>query len=431
MPIALIDGNNFYVSCERVFNPKLEDKPVVVLSNNDGCAVARSNEVKALGVTMGTPWFQIKDLARKHGIIALSSNYALYADMSNRMMSVLAKYSPDQEVYSIDECFLGFEGFSHYDLVVQAQAMRQQVRQWIGIPVCVGIAETKTLAKLANHCAKKSRAGADGVCDLTRLSEVDRSKLFATIEVGEVWGIGPRLSRQLADRGIGTVEGLRRADAKTIRREFSVGVERTVMELNAVPCLTLEDVAPAKQQIMSSRSFGNYVYDLAPLKEAVASYVATAAEKLRAQGSVAGMMQVYVRTNPHKEDHLQYSKGLTIPLPEATDDTLRLTQAALWGLKRLYRPGYAYQKAGVVLMDLSKVTIQQGSLFDNHRNNDRLMAVMDRVNATWGRGTLRSAATGITKAWAMRRERMSPQYTTHWEQLPMCSALGSWVPAIA
>jgi DNA polymerase V len=417
--IALIDGNNFYVSCERIFNPRLEGKPVVVLSNNDGCAVARSNEVKALGVKMGTPWFQMKDLARKHGIIALSSNYALYADMSNRMMSVLAQYSPDQEVYSIDECFLGFVGFSHYDFVAYAQSMRRQVRQWVGIPVCVGIAETKTLAKLANHCAKKSLAGVDSVCDLTRMSEAERSALFAAIEVGEVWGIGPRLSKQLANRGIGTVEALRRADPKAIRREFSVVVERTVMELNAVPCLSLEEVAPAKQQIMSSRSFGNYVYDLEPLKEAVASYVATAAEKLRGQGSVAGMIQVYVRTNPHKENAPQYSKGLTIPLPDPSDDTLYLTRVALWGLRRIYRPGFAYQKAGVVLMNLTDAANQQASLFGTHRNNDRVMAVMDRVNAVWGRGTLRSAATGIAKSWAMRRERMSPRYTTEWDQLPV------------
>lgn len=417
--IALIDGNNFYVSCERVFNPKLEGRPVVVLSNNDGCAVARSNEVKALGVKMGTPWFQMKELARKHGVIALSSNYALYADMSNRMMSILSQYSPDQEVYSIDECFLGFEGFSHYDLYAHAQAMRRQVRQWVGIPVCVGIAETKTLAKLANHSAKKSLAGADGVCDFTRLSEAERSHLFSTLDVGEVWGIGPRLSKQLTERGIGTVEALRRADPKVIRREFSVVVERTVMELNAVPCISLEEVAPAKQQIISSRSFGNYVYDLEPLKEAVASYVAIAAEKLRDQGSVAGMIQVYLRTNPHKEDHPQYSKGLTIPLPDATDDTLRLTKVALWGLKRIYRTDFAYQKAGVVLMNLTDAANQQASLFGAHRDNDRLMVVMDRINAIWGRGTLRSAATGVAKTWAMKRERMSPQYTTDWGQLPV------------
>jgi DNA polymerase V len=416
MPIALIDGNNFYVSCERVFNPKLEHRPVVVLSNNDGCAVARSNEVKALGVKMGTPWFQMKALAREHGIIALSSNYALYADMSNRMMSVLARYSPDQEIYSIDECFLGFEGFSNYDLEAHAQAMRWQVRQWVGIPVCVGIAETKTLAKLANHCAKKSLAGDEGVCDLTRLSISERSNLFATIEVGEVWGIGPRLSRQLADRGILTVEALRRADPKTIRQEFSVVVERTVMELNAIPCLSLEDVTPAKQQIMSSRSFGQYVYDLDPLKEVVASYIAIAAEKLRAQKSLAGMVQVYIRTNPHK-DAPQYQRGLTIPLPEATDDTLRLTRVALWGLKRIYRPGFAYQKAGVVLLNLAEASVVQLPMFSSGKDNARLMQVMDKINSIWGRGTVRSASEGIQKTWKMKRERMSPCYTTSWDQL--------------
>lgn len=418
MTVALIDGNNFYVSCERVFNPKLEGKPVVVLSNNDGCAVARSNEVKALGVKMGTPWFQMKDLARQHGIIALSSNYALYADMSNRMMSILGRYSPDQEIYSIDECFLGFKGLGHYDLVTHAQAMRRQVRQWVGIPVCVGIAETKTLAKLANHCAKKSLAGADGVCDLTRLSEAERSQLFSTIDVAEVWGIGPRLTRQLADRGITTVETLRRADPKVIRREFSVVVERTVMELNAVPCLSLEDVAPARQQIMSSRSFGNYVYDLEPLKEAVASYVAIAAEKLRRQSSVAGMIRVTIRTNPHKENAPQYNKALTIPLPEATDDTLRLTKAALWGLRRIYRPGFAYQKAEVALLNLTDAANRQMSIFSTARDNGKLMQVMDRINAVWGRGTLRSAAEGIDQEWRMKRERMSPRYTTCWEQVP-------------
>ncbi len=419
MTIALIDGNNFYVSCERVFNPKLENCPVVVLSNNDGCAVARSNEVKALGVKMGMPWFQMKDLARKHGIIALSSNYALYADMSNRMMSVLAQYSPDQEIYSIDECFLGFDGFDHFDLVAYGSAIRKQVRQWVGIPVCVGIAETKTLAKLANHCAKKGLAGADGVCDLTRHTTTERSRLFDGIEVGEVWGVGGQLTKKLGDMGIGTVEDLRTADAKTLRDRFSVVLERTVAELNGVSCIEIEHDVPNKQQIMSSRSFGQYVYDLAPLKEAVASYIAIAAEKLRAQGSLAGMVQVYVRTNPHKENAPQYQRGLTIPLPEATDDTLRLTRAALWGLRRIYRPGYAYQKAGVALLNLSDAAKVQGSLFAVGKDNTKVMQVMDRINGIWGRGTLRSAAEGIQKSWKMKRDRMSPAYTTNWAQVPV------------
>lgn len=418
MPIALIDGNNFYVSCERVFNPKLHGRPVVVLSNNDGCAVARSNEVKALGVKMGMPWFQMKDLARKHGIIALSSNYALYADMSNRMMSVLAQYSPDQEIYSIDECFLGLDGFSHFDLVEYGRQIRQHVCQWVGIPVCVGIAETKTLAKLANHCAKKGLAGTEGVCDFGRLSGHELSVLFAGIEVGEVWGIGRQLTRKLGEIGITTVEGLRRADGRTLGERFSVVVERTVAELNGVPCIELEQAVPNKQQIQSSRSFGSYVYALEPLMEAVASYMATAAEKLRAQGSLANMVQVYIRTNPHK-DAPQYQRGLTIPLPEATDDTLRLTKAALWGLKRIYRPGFAYQKAGVALLNLVDAAGRRRDLFASGKDNSQLMAVMDRINGIWGRGTLRSAAEGIEKGWKMKRERMSPGYTTCWDEVPV------------
>lgn len=418
MPIALVDGNNFYVSCERVFNPKLEGCPVVVLSNNDGMAVARSAEVKALGVKMGTPWFQMRDLARKHGIVAMSSNYALYADMSNRMMAVLAQFSPDQETYSIDECFLGLDGFASRDLVEYGQAMRRRVKQWVGLPVCVGIAETKTLAKLANHCAKKALAGANSVCDFGRLSEAERSRLFSTIEVGEIWGVGRRLSEQLIGRGITTIEALRAADPKTLRREFSVVLERTVMELNGISCMELEEAAPNKQQIISSRSFGSYVYDLEPLREAVASYIAIAAEKLRSQGSFAGMVQVTIRTNPHKANSPQYQPGLTIPLPDATDDTLRLTRAALWGLKRIYRPGFAYQKAGVALLNLSDAGTPQMDLFSKARDNTRLMAVMDRINGIWGRGTLRSAAEGISKEWKMKRERMSPNYTTQWDDLP-------------
>lgn len=241
---ALIDGNNFYVSCERVFNPKLEGRPVVVLSNNDGCAVARSAEVKALGVPMGAPWFKMQDLARKHGIIALSSNYELYADLSNRMMVILGRFSPDQEVYSIDECFLGMAGFDHYNLLDYGQTIRETVRQWIGIPVCVGFADTKTLAKLANHAAKKSLAGKEGVCDFGRLSTPERCALFSCIPVGEVWGVGRRLSEQLAEQGITTVEALRSADAKTLRRQFSVVLERTHAELNGELCRKRYDSLP-------------------------------------------------------------------------------------------------------------------------------------------------------------------------------------------
>lgn len=421
MAIALVDGNNFFVSCERVFNPKLVGRPVVVLSNNDGCVVARSNEVKALGVKMGTPWFQLRDLAQQHGIAAFSSNYELYADMSNRMMAVLGEYSPDQEIYSIDECFLELAGFTHLDLVEYGQSLRRHVGQWIGIPVCVGIGATKTLAKLANHCAKKRLAGCEGVCDFSRMTEDTLRQLFSRIEVGEIWGVGPRLSRQLADLGITHVEALRSADAATLRARFSVTLERTIRELNGIPCIALEEAAPNKQQIISSRSFGHYVFDLPSLREAVASYMAIAAEKLRGQGSLAGMVQVYVRTNPHKENAPQYQRGLTQPLPEPSNDTLRLTQAALAVLDRLYRPGYAYQKAGVALLHLSDAATAQASLLATVPDNARLMQVMDRINAIWGRGTLRSAAEGIDRRWRMKRERMSPGYTTRWDQLPCAS----------
>ena len=418
--VALVDGNNFFVSCERVFNPQLAGRPVVVLSNNDGCVVARSNEVKALGVKMGTPWFQLRDLARQHGIIALSSNYELYADMSNRMMAMLGEYSPDQEIYSIDECFLGLAGFARRDLFEYGLTIRRQVGRWIGIPVCIGIGATKTLAKLANHCAKKGLAGREGVCDFNRMTDEELRQILSRIPVGEIWGVGPRLSRQLANLGIAHVEGLRSADAATLRARFSVTLERTIRELNGISCVALEEVASNKQ-IISSRSFGSYVHDLPSLREAVASYIAIAAEKLRGQGSLAGMVQVYIRTNPHKERAPQYQRGLTLPLPEATSDTLRLTQAALQVLDRLYRPGYAYQKAGVALLHLSDAATAQASLLAALPDNTRLMQAMDRINAIWGSGTLRSAAEGIDKRWRMKRERMSPGYTTRWDHLPCAS----------
>jgi DNA polymerase V len=419
MNFALIDGNNFYVSCERVFNPKLEGKPVVVLSNNDGCVVARSAEVKALGIKMAVPWFQLKDLARKHGILAYSSNYTLYADMSNRMMRVLSSYSPQQEIYSIDECFLGLDGFRPAELASMGQRIRRQVRQWVGLPVCVGIASTKTLAKLANHCAKKDLAGAEGVCDFGQMSSAALTSLFSRIGVGEVWGVGHRISERLAGLGITTVRDLRDADTGMLRREFSVVLERTVMELRGVSCLELEELAPAKKQIMSSRTFGAYIHTLPELEEAASTYIARAAEKLRRQDSVANAVEVYIRTNPFNEKHPQYQQAIAVPLTQATSDTVRLTRAALWGLRRIYRSGYAYQKAGVMLMDLHPAGQTQGVLFGTtSADRPELMQVIDRANARWGRGTLKLAAEGVIKPWQMKRERVSPAYTTRWEDLP-------------
>lgn len=320
--IALIDVNNFYVSCERVFNPKLKNKPVVVLSNNDGCAVARSNEVKALGIGMGAPWFKFKDLAKQHGIVAYSSNYALYADMSNRVMSILRQFSPDQEIYSIDESFLDLTGFQHRNLVQYGHQMRQRVLQWTGLPVSVGIASTKTLAKLANHCAKK-RAEFNGVCDFNCMSPQTLNTLLGQIAVGEIWGVGRKLAPQLESLGFKTVLDLKLANPETLRQKFSVVMEKTIRELNGVVCIELEEVTPKKQQIVSSRSFGKPVEDLESLSESISLYMTRAAEKLRKQSSYAGALHVYIRTSPFKLDQPFYSNGYTVALP-----SLRMTQGS-------------------------------------------------------------------------------------------------------
>jgi len=305
--IALIDVNNFYVSCERVFNPKLEGRPVVVLSNNDGCAVARSNEVKALGVKMGQPWFQLKDLAKKHGIIAYSSNYALYADMSNRVMSILSMFSPEQEIYSIDECFLDLTGFKRHSHTGYGQKIRKRIKQWTGLPVCVGIGSTKTLAKLANHIAKKNLEF-NGVCDLNSLSPQQQEDWFSKIEVGEIWGVGRRLAPKLHEIGIKTVWDLQTASPSQLRARFSVVMEKIIREINGTSCIELEEINPPKKQIVSSRSFGIPVSDLASLEESVSLYISRATEKLRRQQSYAGSVHVSIRTSPFNEKEPYYVK---------------------------------------------------------------------------------------------------------------------------
>ena len=419
MPVfALVDCNNFYASCEKLFDPTLKDKPVVVLSNNDGCVVARSAEVKALGIPMGVPWFKIQQEARRHGIVAFSSNYALYADMSNRVVEILASFSPSIEVYSIDESFLELSGFERCGYYAYGQTMRQQIADWLGLAVCVGIAPTKTLAKLANHCAKKQLAGDAGVCDFTTMTPDELNRLFAKIEVGEVWGVGRKINEKLAAMGIHTVRQLRDADAETLRNRFSVVLERTVRELRGVSCLDLEAVVPDRQQIMSSRSFGTLVHDLEELEEAVASYVSRAAEKLRSQDSLAGAIQVYIRTNIFKPEAPQYQRAMTVPLPEASADTRVLVGWAIRALRCIYRPGYGYHKAGITLLEIVPRVNQQFSLFvpagmENSRD-ERLMDTLDAINGRYGRGALRLAAEGVAKGWQMRRGNLSPRYTTEW-----------------
>ena len=419
--IALIDVNNFYVSCERVFNPRLNGKPVVVLSNNDGCAVARSNEVKALGVAMGAPWFKLKDLARQHGIIALSSNYALYADMSNRVMSILREFSPDQEVYSIDESFLDLTGFQLRDLIQYGQQMRKRILKWTGLPVCVGIGATKTLAKLANHCAKK-RPVFNGVCNFNAMNHQELDALLSEIEVGEIWGVGGRLAPRLQALGFNSVLDLKRANPEQLRQQFSVVMEKTIRELNGTVCIELEEIAPAKKQIMSSRSFGVPVRDYVSLAESITLYISRAAEKLRRQQSFAGSIYVFIRTSPFRPDDTFYSNGLTIPLPSPTDDSRQLASVALWGLRQIYKPNYNYAKAGVMLGELVPSQGVQRDLFSQIKANPRsavLMSTMDNINRKMGKESIKLASEGFRRPWKMRQENKSPSYTTSWSDLPV------------
>lgn len=415
--IALVDCNNFYVSCERLFQPGLEGKPVVVLSNNDGCVVSRSQEVKELGVRMAAPWFQLKDIARRHGITALSSNYALYADLSNRVMRLLSQWSPDQEIYSIDESFLDLTGIP--EPTRYCQRIRSSIKQCVGIPVCVGIAPSKTLAKLANHVAKK-QPHYRSVCNFNEMTKENLDALLATIAAGEVWGVGRRTTSRLQDMGIASVLELKRTPGQRIRAEFGVVLERTVAELNGEACLELDDVPAPCQQIICSRSFGIPVYALADLEQAVIAYTTRAAEKLRRQHSLSGGIQVYIRTSPHRGKDAQYQHGITVPLPDPTDDTRLLCRAALSGLRQIHRNGFAYQKAGVTLGEIIPATARPRTLFDDvgaQQKTRALMATLDQINRSMGSGTVRLLGEGVSKSWAMRRGNASRRYTTEWDEI--------------
>jgi len=435
---ALVDGNNFYVSCERVFRPSLIGRPTVVLSNNDGCCIARSNEAKALGIKMGAPWFKVKHLEESAGLVALSANFALYGDLSDRMMSLAAGLGPSQEIYSIDESFIGLEGVRG-DLVERAHKIRSRILQWVGIPCGVGIGATKTLAKLANHIAKTAERKPGvypdhlaRVCNLSALADQERTAIFAATEVGEVWGIGRRISKQLNDSGIKTVQDLVLLDAATVRRGWSVVLERTVRELQGTPCIGLDDAPAPKKEIACTRSFGQAVTDLASLTEAVTAFSSRAAEKIRKQHSLASVVMVFVRTSPFRNDE-QYSRSICIPLRRPTSDTAAIVNAAVLGLRAIYRVGFKYAKAGVMLMDLQPDCVSQGELdleigdsLDEIADKARLMTALDEINSRYGRGTMTIASAGVggkQKTWVMRQERMTPQYTTCIADFPVARAV--------
>jgi DNA polymerase V len=412
---GLLDCNSFYASCERVFRPDLAKTPIVVLSNNDGCVIARSYDAKPF-VKMGAPYYQIKDMLRREGIVAFSSNYALYGQMSERVMTLIESMVPASEVYSIDEAFVDLTGVPG-DLDALGRAIRSKVYRCTGIPIGVGIARTKTLAKLANHTAKRLQAQTGGVVDLC--DPFKRDWVLRNTAVKEVWGVGRRLTAHLEAVGIKTAMDLAKSDARTLRMKFSVLLEKTARELAGTPCLELDDPDPPKQEICCSRMFGKRLTEIQPIKEAVATYVQRAAEKLRAQGSLCKKVRVSVRTGMFNPDEAKYANGILVELPYPTNDVRILTKAVMQAVDHIYRPGFKYSKAEVLLMDLRQPGEYTDDLFAEVQPvlSNKLMSVLDEINGRWGRGTLRTASVPANPDWAMRRELMSQSYTTRLDQL--------------
>jgi len=416
---ALVDVNSFYASCETIFRPDLRGKPVVVLSNNDGCVIARSTEAKKLQVPMGAPYFKLKDEFRKHGVHIFSSNYALYADMSNRVMTTLEGMAPAVEIYSIDEAFMNLEGMSRIEPLEDfGRRVRARIKQETHLIVGVGIAPTKTLAKLANHAAKKwSKTG--GVLDL---SNIDRQKkLMALVPVEDVWGVGRRISKKLNAMGVITAKDLSEQSTYIIRKHFNVVLERTVRELRGETCLELEEFAPVKQQIVCSRSFSSRITEYIYMRQAVCSFAERAAEKLRNERQFCRQIAVFVRTSPHAEGEVFYGNQASRKLLTPSNDTRDIIRIAMDALDDIWVDGHRYMKAGVMLGDFFSQGVSQLNLFDEYRpqpNSEALMRVIDGLNQS-GKANLFFAGQGIERSWAMKREMLSPAYTTRFEDLPV------------
>lgn len=408
---GLVDCNNFYASCERVFNPSLNGKPVVVLSNNDGCVIARSNEAKALGIKMGIPAYQIKNLVSSHGVAVFSSNYTLYGDMSGRVMSMLAELSPEIEVYSIDEAFVNLDGIR--DLESIGRKMVSGVTRGTGIPVSLGVAPTKTLAKIANKFAKKYPAY-DQLCIID--SEEKRIKALQLTEIGDVWGIGRRQAAKLQKQGIKTAYDFTRFSGAWVRKNMTVVGERTWKELHGISCIDMENAPPAKKQICTSRSFGKMLTDIDTISEAIASHASTCAKKLRKQQSYAASLMVFIHTNNFREDLPQYWKNTVIHLPVPTNDTQEIVHYALAGLRTIYLNGYQYKKAGVIITEITEGA--QLGLFDlvDRDKRERLMQAVDKINGEHGHN-IKLAVQGTGRGWKLKQEQLSGHYTTNLNQI--------------
>lgn len=442
---ALVDANNMYVSCERVFQPRLNGKPVVVLSSNDGACIARSNEAKELGVKMAQPWFQVRHLERSAGLIAVSANFELYSDMSSRMMVVEARYAPRQEVYSIDESFLSFDGV-RADLVAVGKDLRASVLRETGLPTSVGFGATKTLAKLANHVAKTADRKPGSypshlaqVCSFGLMSQEELDHVMGATEIGAVWGVGRKICAKLSDGGVRTVLDLVRMDAATLRKQFSVVLEKTLLELRGTSCLDLDDAPAARQQILVSRSFGKSVTEVAGIVEAVSEFASRAAEKLRAQDSVASAVNVFFLTSPFRPNDRQHNVSVTVPLVRPTADSRILITAAVEAVRREFRAGFNYSKAGTMLLDLQPASQVQGELdlfsvaeapepHGKDKGRPALMEAMDALNLRFGRDSVRLGSATLAsngaevRSWSTKQERRTPRYTTRWDEMPLVRA---------
>lgn len=412
--VALVDCNNFYASCERLFQPRLLYKPIVVLSNNDGCVVARSDEAKSLGIKMGIPAFQIKDLIDRGRVISFSSNYTLYGDISNRVMQTLSNFSPEVEIYSIDEAFLNFSGIQNVE--EYAKSIKTTVKQWVGVPVCVGVAETKTLAKIANRYAKKNFKNI-GVWVID--SEQRRVEALRNTDIEDVWGIGNKYSKMLRSYNINTAYDFSQASENWVKSKMSVVGQRTLLELNGVSCLTLELISEPKKNICNSRSFGQSIISFSPLSEAISNHAAACAFKLRKQKSVASFVQVFIMTNRFSREDGQYINSTTISLPVGSNDSKTLIKYALTALRKIYKDGFKYKKAGVQVFGIVPENHIQLGLFDNPSDakSKKVMKLIDNINHSNGKNTIKLAAQGFDRSWRMKNEKLSPCYTTRFKDL--------------
>jgi len=412
--IALIDCNSFYASCERLFNPKLLGKPIVVLSNNDGCIITRSEEAKILGIKMGEPYFKAKKIIKKNNVKVFSSNYALYGDMSQRVMEILLGFSPDVEIYSIDEAFLSLKGFKNYELLTYCKHIRKIVKQWVGIPVSIGISSTKTLSKIANHLAKKNNAY-EGVCILKKKEKIN--EVLQETEIEDVWGIGRSLSKFLKKYNVCNAKQFSLLERGWVRKNMGVVGERIQLELHGVSCLGVELLPSPQKSCCVSRSFSRPIEKIEELKESIANYASRVAEKIREEDLIAQSMSVFVLTNHFNKKEKQYSNSIKLQLEYPTSDSKLIVKRAVEGVKRIYKKGYRYKKAGIILYELHNSSSVRGLLDYDKPRSDSLMKSLDEINHRYGSSTLRLAAEGIRKGWQMRREKVSPCYTTSFDQL--------------